>query len=112
VNTVELPLVELEAAQLLESDKPWHAQRLPVLEERARTRLNSLSRRLDESEWLDGNFSAGDLMMIGVLFRTKELNLLDCFSNLRDYVCRGENRPAIRRAFAAQCAVFEANQNF
>jgi glutathione S-transferase len=110
LNTVEPPLVEMETAMLLEQDKPWHAQRLPLLEERARTRLASLSRRLDDAEWLDGSFSAGDLMMIGVLFRTQDLGLLENHPNLRAYVSRGENRPAFRRAFAAQRAVFTANQ--
>jgi glutathione S-transferase len=110
LNTVEPPLVELEAAELLERDKPWYAQRRPLLEKRARTRLDSLSRRLADAEWLDGGFSAGDLMVIGVLFRTQDLGLLDGYSNLRAYVSRGEARPAFQRAFAAQRAVFTANQ--
>lgn len=109
LNTVEPPLVELEAAQLLESDRPWYAQRLPLLQERARTRLDSLSRRLGDAEWLDGGFSAGDLMMIGVLFRTRDLGLLDAYANLGAYVARDESRPAFRRAFAAQRAVFTAS---
>jgi glutathione S-transferase len=111
LNTVEPPLVELEAAKLLERDRPWHAQRMPLLEERARTRLDSLSRRLGDAEWLDGSFSAGDLMMIGVLFRTKDLGLLENDSNLLAYVSRGESRPAFRRAFEVQRAVFLANQH-
>jgi glutathione S-transferase len=110
LNTVEPPLVELEAAELLERDKPWYAQRRPLLEERARTRLDSLSHRLADAEWLDGGFSAGDLMVIGVLFRTRDLGLLDRYSNLRAYVSRGEARPAFQQAFAAQRAVFTANQ--
>jgi glutathione S-transferase len=110
LNTVEPPLVELEVAKLLEQDKPWYAQRLPLLEERAHTRLDSLSRRLGDAEWLDGSFSAGDLMMIGVLFRTMDLRLLENYPSLRAYVSRGESRPAFRRAFAAQHAVFMASQ--
>ncbi|GAB3670316.1 glutathione S-transferase family protein [Ramlibacter alkalitolerans] len=110
VNTVEPTLVEIEAARLLEQDKSWYAQRLPLLEERARRRLDSLARRLGDSEWLDGSFSAGDLMMIGVLFRTRGLGLLEIYPNLRAYVSHGENRPAFGRAFAAQRAVFMANQ--
>jgi glutathione S-transferase len=106
LNTVEPPLVELEAATLLEHDKPWYGQRLPLLQDRARTRLESLSRRLGAADWLDGAFSAGDLMMIGVLFRTKELGMLAAFPNLAAYVARGEARPAFQRAFAAQLAVF------
>jgi len=110
LNTVEPPLVEIEATELLERAKPWYAQRLPLLEERARTRLESLSRRLGDAEWLDGSFSAGDLMMIGVLFRTRDLGLLENYANLGAYVSRGESRPAFRRAFAAQRAVFTASR--
>jgi glutathione S-transferase len=110
LNTVEPPLVELESSQLLERDEAWYAQRLPLMEDRARARLESLSRRLGDAEWLDGGFSAGDLMMIGVLFRTEDLGLLENYANLCAYVSRGENRPAFRRAFAAQRAVFTARQ--
>jgi glutathione S-transferase len=110
LNTVEPPLVELEAATLLEQDKPWYGQRLPLVHERARTRLDSLSRRLGAAEWLDGAFTAGDLMMIGVLFRAKDSGLLDAYPNLSAYVARGEERPAFQRAFAAQLAVFTGLQ--
>jgi glutathione S-transferase len=106
LNTVEPPLVELEAATLVEQGEPWYAQRLPLLEDRARARLDSLSRRLGDAEWLDGAFTAGDLMMIGVLFRSKDSGLLDDYANLSAYVARGEARPAFQRAFAAQLAVF------
>jgi glutathione S-transferase len=106
LNTVEPPLVELEAATLVERDKPWYEQRMPLIEDRVRTRLDSLSRRLGHAEWLEGTFTAGDLMMIGVLFRTRELGMLDAYPNLCAYVARGEARPAFKRAFAAQLAVF------
>ncbi len=106
LNTVEPPLVELGMATLFERDKPWYAQRLPMLEERARKPLGELSRRLGDAEWLDGAFSAGDLMMVGVLFRSKGLGLLDDYPNLSAYVARGEARAAFKRAFAAQLAVF------
>jgi len=106
VNTIEPPVIEREAAIFLEGDKPWHAQRLPGLEDRIRKRLSELSRRLGEADWLDGAFSAGDLMMVGVLMRLKGSGLLNGFPNLAAYVARGEARPAFRRAFAAQLAVF------
>jgi len=99
LNTVEPPLVELEAAELLEHDRPWFAQRLPLLEQRSHAGLDSLSRRLGDAEWLDGAFTAGDLMM-GVLFRSKESGVLDAHPNHSAYVARGEARPAFKRAFA------------
>jgi glutathione S-transferase len=105
VNTVEPPILELANAKLLEGDKPWHAQRLPLVEDRVRGRLKQLSGRLGDADWLDGAFSAGDLMMVSVLLRLKASGILDEYPNLAAYVARGESRPAYRRAFDAQLAV-------
>jgi glutathione S-transferase len=106
VNTVEPPMLELQNAKFQEADKPWAAQRLPLVLDRIRQRAGQLSDRLGEADWLDGDFSAGDLMMIGVLRRLRPSGLLDEFPNLAAYVARGEARPAFRRAFDAQLAVF------
>lgn len=108
LNTVEPPLVELGMAMLLERDSPWYEQRLPLLESKARKPLSDLSRYLGDAEWLDGAFSAGDLMMVGVLFRSKGTGILADYPNLSAYVARGEARPAFKRAFEAQLAVFTA----
>ena len=106
VNTVEPPIFELQTAKFLEGDKPWSGQRLPLVMDRIRERLGQLSARLGDADWLDGAFSAGDLMMVGVLLRLKASGLLDEHPNLAAYVARGEARPAFERAFAAQLAVF------
>ena len=106
VNTVEPPILELSTAVLLEADKSWNGERLPLVKERVRSRLKQLSIRLADADWLDGNFSAGDLMMVHVLQRLKGSGILDEYPNLSAYVARGEARPAYRRAFAAQLAVF------
>lgn len=110
LNTLEPPIVEREQAALIESDKPWHAERAPMLEARVRTRLAQLSTRLGDAEWLDGDFSAGDLMTVSVLQRPAARALLADYPHLDAYVARGEARPAYQRAFAAQLAVFEASQ--
>jgi glutathione S-transferase len=110
LNTVEPPLVERGMATLMERDKPWYEQRQPLVEERARKPLGELSRRLGDAEWLEGAFNAGDLMMIAVLFRSKGSGILDEYPNLSAYVARGEARPAFKRAFAAQLAVFADRQ--
>jgi len=106
VNTVEPPILEHETARLLESDKPWSARRMPFVEDRVRDRLGKLSARLGDADWLDGAFSAGDLMMASVLLRLKASGMLDEYPNLSAYVARGEARPAYKRAFDAQLAVF------
>lgn len=109
VNTVEPPILELVTARILERDKPWHDQRLPLVEDRVRHRLDQLSTRLGDADWLDGAFSAGDLMMVSVLLRLRSSGLLDEFPNIAAYVARGEARPAYQRAFAAQLAVNAAS---
>ena len=106
LSTVEPPILELGTARLLEGDKSWSAQRMPLVEDRVRNRLGQLSRRLDNADWLDGAFSAGDLMMVSVLLRLKASGMLDEYPNLSAYVARGEARPAYKRAFDAQLAVY------
>ncbi len=105
LNTVEPPMLELGNALLLEADKPWMAERLPLLQKRINRRLQHLSAQLGDSTWLEGDFSAGDLLMISVLIRIRLTGLLDAFPNLHAYVARGEGRPAYQRAFAAQWAI-------
>jgi glutathione S-transferase len=105
VNTVEPPILELVTAKFDEGDKPWAQERLPLVKDRIRNRLVRLSARLGDADWLDGEFSAGDLMMVSVLLRLRPSGLLDEFPTLAAYVARGEARPAYQRAFAAQLAV-------
>jgi glutathione S-transferase len=105
LNTVELPILDLSTAKILEGDKPWSKERLPLVVERVRARLNQLSARLGDAEWLDDGFSAGDLMMVSVLLRLRPSGFLDEYPSLAAYVARGEARPAYKRAFAAQLAV-------
>ncbi|QKJ90823.1 glutathione S-transferase family protein [Agrobacterium pusense] len=111
LSTVEPPIVEHFVAGFVESDKSWHCERLEIVDERIRKRLGELSQRLGEGEWLDGAFSAGDLLMISVLQRIRSSGILDEYANLAAYVARGEARPAYRRAFADQLAVFKAASN-
>jgi glutathione S-transferase len=106
LNTVEPPILERETAKLLEGDKTWYEERLPLVENRVRDRLDQLSSRLGDADWLDGTFSAGDLMMVSVLLRLKSSGILDEYPNLAAYVARGEARPAYKRAFDAQLAVY------
>ncbi|WP_342361252.1 glutathione S-transferase family protein [Terrarubrum flagellatum] len=105
VNTVEPPILELVTARIFEGDKPWSKERLPLVKDRVRSRLTQLSARLGDADWLDGVFSAGDLLMVSVLLRLRPSGLLDEFSTLAAYVARGEARPAYVRAFAAQLAI-------
>ena len=105
VNTVEPPILDLTVAKIVEGDRPWREARLPLVQARIRARLGPLSGRLGDAEWLDGAFSAGDLMMVSVLLRLRMSGILDEYPNLAAYVARGEARSAYKRAFEAQLAV-------
>ena len=105
LNTVEPPILELVTVKLVEGDKPWKAERMPLVEDRLRARLNQLAARLGDADWLDGGFSAGDLLMVSVLLRLRPSGLLNEFPSLAAYVARGEARPTYQRAFAAQLAI-------
>ncbi|MGE4246723.1 MAG: glutathione S-transferase family protein [Parvibaculaceae bacterium] len=108
LNTVEPPIFDRSLAKILERDAPWYEQRLRVLEDSIRKRLADLSVCLGDADWLDGAFSAGDLLMVTVLLRLKGSGILEENPNLSAYLARGEARPAYKRAFAAQLAVFTA----
>ena len=105
LSTVEPPILELGNARLLESDKPWLEEHMPLVKDRVRARLDQLSAHLGDADWLDGGFSAGDLMMVSVLLRLKPSGMLAEYPNLSAYVARGEARPAYKRAFEAQLAM-------
>ncbi|EHH08936.1 glutathione S-transferase [Agrobacterium tumefaciens CCNWGS0286] len=111
LSTMEPPIVEHFVAGFLERDKSWHSERLQIVHDRIRKRLGELSDRLGDADWLDGGFSAGDLLMVSVLQRIKSSGILDEYENLSAYVARGEARPAYKRAFADQLAIFKAASN-
>lgn len=108
LNTLEPPVFDRDLVKVLERDEPWYEQRLEALEKSIRSRLQDLSRHLGDADWLDGAFSAGDLLMVSVLMRLKGSQILEAFPGLVAYLARGEARPAFRRAFEAQAAVFAA----
>ncbi|GAC1044770.1 glutathione S-transferase family protein [Rhizobium sp. No.120] len=102
LSTVEPPIINRGVHE------PWYEQRRPLIEEGIRDRLGDLSARLGDADWLDGAFSAGDLMMVSVLRRLQASGILNEYPKLHAYVSRGEARPAFKRAFDAQLAVFTA----
>ena len=110
LNTVEPPIVERSMASIVERSEPWYEQRQRMLDDRLRKRLGELSRRLGDADWLEGAFSAGDLMMVGVLLRAKASGILNEYPRLSAYIARAEARPAYQSAFAAQLAVFNDSQ--
>src|ERR1700678_3465146 len=90
LNTVEPPIHDRGIATLLERNKSWYEERLPILEDRVRVRLGELSIHLGNADWLDDAFSAGDLLMVTVLRRLGSSGLLEEYPTLTAYVARGE----------------------
>lgn len=108
LSTMEPPILELEQTGYTEGDRPWHADRVPLMQDRVRVRLTQLSTALGDADWLAGAFSVADVMMVTVLRRLEDEDILPEYPTLEAYVARGLARPAYKRAFAAQLAVFEA----
>jgi glutathione S-transferase len=106
LSTVEPAILHRESAMFTERDKPWHVERLQMMDDQIHHRLDALSKHLGDAEWLDGAFSAGDLLMVTVLRRLTISGLLTAYPNLCAYVAGGEARPAFQHAFADQLAVF------
>ncbi|HEV7417912.1 MAG TPA: glutathione S-transferase family protein [Tianweitania sediminis] len=106
LNTIEPPIFDRSLAIILEQNEPWYQKRMAALEETIRKRLSGLSAWLGDAEWLEGSFTAGDLLMVTVLRRLHGSDLLHEFQNLTAYVARSEARPAFKRALKAQAAVF------
>ncbi|MBX3565786.1 MAG: glutathione S-transferase family protein [Sphingomonas sp.] len=109
-SDIEPLITDRDVAVFFEKDKAWQAERLATVYDRIRRRLKMLSDQLGENDWLDGAFSAGDLMMADVLRRLVSSGVIDEFPALAAYVARAEARPAFQRAYAAQKAAFEAGQ--
>jgi glutathione S-transferase len=107
---VEPAILELSSAKMLDGDKPWSAERLPLVVDRVHVRLKQLSACLGDTEWFDGAFSVADVMMVHVIQRLKPSGIVNAYANLAAYIARAEARPAFQRAFAAQHAVFTAGQ--
>jgi glutathione S-transferase len=107
INSIEPPVQELALIQLAYADQEWTKARKPMLDEWITKRLAQLTKVLEGKDWLEGPFTAGDLMMVTVLRMLHTTDLLDKEPAIKAYVARGEARPAFQRALAAQLAAFE-----
>ena len=107
LNSVEPFVMQLAVVDLFEADKPWSAERRPGVVEAIRSRLHDLSEALGDKQWLDGDFSVGDLTMVSVLRQLHDSGLLADDPRLAAYVERGEARPAFQQAMSDHLATFE-----
>jgi glutathione S-transferase len=105
LNSVEPPIMQL-LFTLWDKDKPWAQERRPAAEQLARARLAQLADALGGKPWLEGEFSAGDLLMASVLQILRSTDLVAEHPNLANYLERAKARPAYIRALDAQMADF------
>lgn len=106
MNSVEPAVSDMALVNVFEADQPWAEQRRPLSEKRMRGRLHDLSEWLGDKNWLEGEFTVGDLLMACVLHGLDGTGLVEEFANLAAYVARARARPAFQRALAAHLADF------
>lgn len=107
LNSVEPEVWAYAALNFFYSGEDWAKQAAPIYKENARKRLEPVAAYLGDKEWLEGSFTAGDLMMVAVLRIFARTDLVGEFPTLAAYVTRGDERPAFQRALAAQLADFD-----
>lgn len=111
LNSVEPHAQNLAEIDLFNADRDWARVRRPAVLARLTTRLNEVATALGDREYLEGRFSAGDLLMTTVLRILRHTDLLRSdFPVLDAYRMRCEARPAFGRALAAQMQPFAANE--
>jgi glutathione S-transferase len=111
LNSVEPAIMELAVIDFFHPDAGWGRLRRPEVVENVRKRLGRLSAWLGDKDYLEGRFTAGDLMMTMVLRGLRHTDLVAEHANLAAYKARCEARPAFERALAAQLAVFEKHSD-
>jgi glutathione S-transferase len=109
LNSIEPHVVNYALAASFYANEEWAKLRRPSLRELVEKKLDALIARIGEREWLEGEFTAGDLMMVTVLRTLRDTDLLEQRWSLKTYCRRGEARPAFQRALAAQMEPFARN---
>jgi glutathione S-transferase len=107
LNSVEPAVQNLTTIDLFFANEEWAKLRRPGAEEMAQSRLDGVASWLQGRDYLEHEFTAGDLLMVTVLRILRHTDLVTRMPVLRAYQARCEARPAFQRALAAQLALFE-----
>jgi glutathione S-transferase len=108
LNSIEPFVMDVARIDLFYADEDWAKQRRPGAVAFAQRRLASLSQALGDKPYLDGErFTAGDLMMSTVLRILHHTDIVASDKRLAAYLERCTDRPAFKRALAAQMADFK-----
>jgi glutathione S-transferase len=108
LNSMELFIAQLPTIDIFHRGEGWTVERRPQVVEVIEKRLDRLSTWLGDKQWLEDEFTAGDLIMVDVLRILDDTELLQQRPNLLAYLQRGMARPAFQRAMAAQLADFDS----
>ena len=107
LNSVEPSCMRYFAYAVFNADKDWAAGAQEALLPLLRQKLKRVSDALGDNEWLAGEFSIADIMMVTVLNNLKDTGFVAEYPNLAAYHARGTERPAYKRALDAQLADFD-----
>ena len=108
LNTVEPPILFLNQLQMMEVDDANEIRRAVV--GAANRRLGDLAAWLGDRPYLEGEFTAGDLLMTTVLRILRSTDLLAAFPTLTSYQQRCEARDAFQRALGDQLHTFQEHE--
>jgi glutathione S-transferase len=109
LNSVEPAIQNLAEIDLFNANEEWAKMRRPAVVERVKARLSCLASCLDGRDYLEGRFTAGDLLMTTVLRILRHTALVAESPALDAYQKRCEERPAFQKALADQMAPFAVN---
>ena len=107
LNSVEPHVQNFASLDVFHAGEEWARLRKPAAREVARARLDAVAAALRGRDYLEGEFTAGDLMMVSVLRILRDTDLVSSQPVLASYQARCEARPAFQRALAAQLAPFK-----
>jgi glutathione S-transferase len=110
LNSIEPMITELATIDLSHADAEWGRVRRPEVAATVRTRLGQLAERLAGRDYLEDEFTAGDLIMTTVLRALRHTDLVAADPVLAPYQARCEARPAFGRALEAQLANFRQSE--
>jgi glutathione S-transferase len=109
LNSIEPAVQQLTEIDLFHNGAEWTKQRRPQVEDRVKLRLGAMAASLGNRQYLAGQFSAADILMVTVLRNLRHTDLIEQFPTIKAYCDRCEARSAFGKALEDQLADFVEN---